>query len=140
MIEIWQTIPLELKAVILTSIVIWFRLEYEDKKREEWWSNMKTVTRSLINEVKNIICERRYMVSAQYDSTGGNYYNLYVVVDAANEKAAIEKGETKIEKLSSSSLASKIGIDDPSGDDTEIAEVDTKKPLSWTDIKKDTSP
>ena len=95
---------------------------------------------SLINEVKNIICERRYMVSAQYDSTGGNYYNLYVVVDAANEKAAIEKGETKIEKLSSSSLASKIGIDDPSGDDTEIAEVDTKKPLSWTDIKKDTSP
>jgi len=61
-------------------------------------------------------------------------------VDAANEKAAIEKGETKIEKLSSSSLASKIGIDEPSGDDTEIAEVDTKKPLSWTDIKKDTSP
>ncbi len=36
MIEIWQTIPLELKVVILTSIVIWFRLEYEDKKREEW--------------------------------------------------------------------------------------------------------
>ena len=36
MIEIWQVIPLELKAVILASIVIWFRLEYEDKKREEW--------------------------------------------------------------------------------------------------------
>ena len=35
MIEIWQAIPLELKAVILASIVIWFRLEYEDKKREE---------------------------------------------------------------------------------------------------------
>ena len=89
---------------------------------------------------RGLIKERRYMVSAQYDSSGGNYYNLYVVVDAANEKAAIEKGETKIEKLSSSSLASKIGIDDPSGDDTEIAEVDTKKPLSWTDIEKDISP
>ena len=88
---------------------------------------------------RGLIKERRYMVSAQFDSTGGNYYNLYVVVDAANEKAAIEKGETKIEKLSSSSLASKIGIDDPSGD-TEIAEVDTKKPLSYTDIEKDTSP
>ena len=34
MIEIWQTIPLELKVVILASIVIWFRLEYEDKKRK----------------------------------------------------------------------------------------------------------
>jgi hypothetical protein len=88
---------------------------------------------------RGLIQERRYMVSAQFDSTGGNYYDLYVVVDAANEKAAIAKGEIKIEKLSSSSLASKIGIDDPSGD-TEIAEVDTKKPLSYTDIEKDTSP
>ena len=89
---------------------------------------------------RGLIQERRYMVSDKFDSTGGNYYDLYVVVDAANEKAAITKAESKIEKLRNSSLASKIGIDDPSGDDPEIAEVDTKKPLSWTDIEKDISP
>lgn len=41
MIEIWQTIPLEIKVIILASIVIWFKMEYEDKKREKWQPERK---------------------------------------------------------------------------------------------------
>jgi hypothetical protein len=43
MIEFIGTIPLELKVTILACIVLWFKLEYDDKKskREIWQPERK---------------------------------------------------------------------------------------------------
>jgi hypothetical protein len=35
MIELWQTFAIEFKVLILASIVLWVKLEYEDKKRSK---------------------------------------------------------------------------------------------------------
>ncbi len=81
--------------------------------------------------------ERRYMVTDYYFSDMGGQVGLSVVVDAANEDQAAKKAEDKIEKLRDSSLARKMRVDDPTGDmDFET----TNKPLTYTDIEKDSRP
>jgi hypothetical protein len=81
--------------------------------------------------------ERRYMVTDYFFASGGNV-GLTVVVDAANEDQAEKKALDKIEKLRDSSLARRMGVDDPTdmGMDVET----TNKALNYTDIEKDSRP
>ena len=85
---------------------------------------------------EELISERRYMVTDYYFSDMGGQVGLSVVVDAANEDQAEKKALDKIEKLRDSPLARRKGVDDPTdmGMDVEI----TNKPLTYTDIEKDT--
>ena len=91
-----------------------------------------SVTRSLINEAKKILCEKRYMVTTQFDSETGNYWDVSVVVDAVSEDQAEKKAVPKIEKLRGSSKWSHLGLDD----EYETTVDETNKPLSYTDVEK----
>ena len=91
-----------------------------------------SVTRSLINEAKKILCEKGYMVTTQFDSETGNYWDVSVVVDAVSEDQAEKKAVPKIEKIRTGSKGRQLKLDDVY--DTEVEE--TNEPLSYTDIEK----
>ena len=86
---------------------------------------------------EELIIERRYMVTSYFDKRGGGDVGLSVVVNARDEDDAEKKADDKIEKLRSSPLARKMNIKDPTG---EIDFETTNKPLTYTDIEKDTRP
>ena len=91
-----------------------------------------SVTRSLINEAKKILYEKRYMVTTQFDSETGNYWDVSVVVDAVSEDQGEKKAVPKIEKIRTGSKGRQLKLDDVY--DTEVEE--TNEPLSYTDIEK----
>ena len=72
------------------------------------------------------------MVTTQFDSETGNYWDVSVVVDAVSEDQAEKKAVPKIEKIRTGSKGRQLKLDDVY--DTEVEE--TNEPLSYTDIEK----
>jgi hypothetical protein len=89
-------------------------------------------------EKKNLD-EARYEVSHDYGSRFGSYgVTLTAVVDATSPQDAMKKGHDKLEKLSMSAKAEKLGVDelqDPDDEGKPSVKM-TSKPVSFTDMKK----
>ena len=83
--------------------------------------------------------EARYEVSHDYGSRFGSYgVTLTAVVDATSPQDAMKKGHDKLEKLSMSAKAEKLGVDElqDSDDEGKPSVKMTSKPISFTDMKK----
>jgi len=88
---------------------------------------------------KKSMTEARYEVSHDYGSRFGSYgVTLTAVVDATSPQDAMKKGHDKLEKLSMSAKAEKLGVDElqDSDDEGKPSVKMTSKPISFTDMKK----
>ena len=88
---------------------------------------------------EEFIAEARYEVSHDYGSRFGSYgVKLTAVVDAMSPQDAMKKGHDKLEKLSMSSKAAKLGVDElqDSDDEGKPTVKTTSQSISYTDMKK----
>jgi hypothetical protein len=94
----------------------------------------------LVNyKAEELMAEARYEVSHDYGSRFGSYgVSLTAVVDASSPQDAMKKGHDKLEKLSMSPKAEKLGVDELQDPDDEGKPTvkTTSKPISYTDMKK----
>ena len=81
----------------------------------------------------------RISLTAGILSRFGSYgVTLTAVVDATSPQDAMKKGHDKLEKLSMSAKAEKLGVDElqDSDDEGKPSVKMTSKPISFTDMKK----
>jgi hypothetical protein len=89
--------------------------------------------------VEKNLTEARYEVSHDYGSRFGSFgVKLTAVVDASSPQDAMKKGHDKLEKLSMSSKAEKLGVDELQDPDDEGKPTvkTTSQSISYTDMKK----